>query len=233
MTVLSAIQRACTPIGLGVPAAVFSSTEREHLELQDVANTVALDIADFYDWQKLKTLATITGDGTTTAFNLPSGYSRMLKKAELRASTFPGSPLEHITDTDEWLRIVVSGLTAGIGQWTIYNNQIHILPALANAATAKFFHITDLIVHPASGANKTRFDMDTDTFLLDEVCLEKGIIYLWKRNKGLPYSEELQDFNDSLSERAGNDKGSKILVVGRQRFGNGALEYAWPGTITP
>lgn len=233
MTVLSAIQRACTPIGLGVPTAVFSSTEREHLELQDVANTVAGDMADFYDWQILKAIATITGDGTTTAFSLPSDYGRMLKKAELRASTFPGSPLEHITDTDEWLRIVVSGMTAGIGQWTIYGNQIQILPALANAATAKYFYIKNTIVDPASGSDKARFDMDTDTFLLDEGCLELGIIYKWKRNKGLPYAEELQDYNDKLAERAGNDKGSKILVVGRQRFGNSAAEYAWPGTIVP
>ena len=233
MTVLAAIKRACTPIGLGVPAAVFSSTEREHLELQDVANTVALEIADFYDWQALKAIATITGDGTTTGWSLPSDYSRQLKKAELRASTFPGSPLEHITDTDEWLRIVVSGLTGGIGQWTVYNNYLHILPALANAATAKYFYIKNTIVHPASGVDKTRFDMDSDTFLLDETALEKGIIYRWKRNKGLPYAEELQDFNDKLAERAGNDKGSKALVVGRQRFGSGALEYAWPGTIVP
>lgn len=233
MTVLTAIQRASTSIGLGVPAVVFSSTEREHLELQDVANTVAGDIADFYDWQALKAIATITGDGSDTAFALPSDYGRMLKKAELRASTFPGSPLEHITDSDEWLRIVVSGLTAGIGQWTIYDDEIHILPALANAAAAKYFYIKNTIVHPASGADKTRFTIDTDTFLLDEDALELGIIYRWKRNKGLPYAEELQDYNDKLAERAGNDKGSKILVVGRQRFGNGALEYAWPGTITP
>ncbi len=233
MTVLASIQRASTVIGLAVPTSVFSSTDREHLELQDVANTVAGEIADFYDWQALKAIATITGDGSDTAFSLPSDYGRMLKKAELRASTFPGSPLEHITDTDEWLRIVVSGLTTGIGQWTIYGTQVNILPALANAATAKYFYIKNTIVDPASGVNKTRFDMDTDAFVLDETVLEKGIIYKWKRNKGLPYSEELQDYNDKISERAGNDKGSKILTVGRQRFGNGALEYAWPGTIVP
>ncbi len=232
MTVLSAIQRACTPIGLGVPTAVFSSTEREHLELQDVANRVANDIADFYDWQALKKIATITGDGTTEDWDLPTDYERQLKKASLRSSTFDG-PLEHITDSDEWLDIVVRDLTTARGQWTIYNDQIHIRDALALNATAKYFYIKDTIVHPASGADKVRFDMDTDTFLLDETCLELGIVYRWKRNKGLPYAEEQQDLMDKLSVKAGNDKGSKIIVVGQQRITNGAADFAFPGILGP
>jgi hypothetical protein len=233
MTVLSSIQRASTAIGLAVPSSVFSSTEREHLELQDVANTVARDIADFYDWQVLKAIATITGDGTTTAWSLPSDYGRQLKKAQLWASTFPGAPLEHITDTDRWLGIVVSGFTGTVGQWTIYGDQLHIRPALALNATAKYFYQKNAIVDPASGSNKARFTIDTDVFLLDEDALELGIIYKWKRNKGLPYAEEMQDYNDRFSVRAGNDKGSKIIVVGHQRFGSGAQEYAHPWTIVP
>jgi hypothetical protein len=233
MSVLTALQRASTAIGLAVPAAVFSSTEREHVELQDVANTVARDIADFYDWQVLKAIATITGDGTTTAWSLPSDYGRQLKKAHLWASTFPGAPLEHITDTDRWLGIVVSGFTGTTGQWTIYGDQLHILPALANLATAKYFYQKNAIVDPASGVNKARFTIDTDVFLLDEDSLELGTIYKWKRNKGLPYAEEMQDYNDRLSVRVGNDKGSKILVVGQQRYTSGATEYAWPASIVP
>ena len=56
MTVLSAIQNAAASIALDRPETVFSSAEREHFELQVLANTAALHIAKDYEWQALKAI---------------------------------------------------------------------------------------------------------------------------------------------------------------------------------
>lgn len=234
MTILSAIQDACVNVALAVPTAVFSSTEREHVELASIANSVALQIAKSYDWQALKTIATVTGDASTEDFDLPSDYSRQLMKTTLWVASRPFYPLQHVLDTDLWLGIVTSTASLSLGQWTIYGSQVHIRPALALADTAKYFYITNKIVHPATGANKAAFTIDTDTFLLDEEVLELGIIVAWKQLKGLPYGEDMESYEIALSEAIGRDKGSKILVVGTQRYPNtGDMVYAFPGTITP
>ena len=222
-------------MGLTVPTAVYASTDRENVELADVANTVAEDMARHYDWQVLKTIATITGDGTTEDWSLPTDYGRQLQKAMLWVASRPYYPLQHVTDTDTWLGIVTSDIQLSTGQWTIYGNQVHIMPALASADTAKYYYITKNIVDPVSGANKEAFTLDTDTFLLDEKVLRLGIIWQWKANKGLPYAEDMASYEMALAEAVGRDKGSKNITIGAQRVrgGLGDYEFAWPGTITP
>lgn len=234
MTVLTAIQRASTVLGLTVPAAVFTSTEREHVELQDAANEVAETMARHYDWQRLKTIATLTGDGVTEDFSLPTDYGRQLLKATLWVTSRPFYPLEHVPDSDMWLGIITSDIQVSLGQWTVYGDQIHIRPAMATGDEAKFFYITKNIVDPASGADKPLFTLDTDAFLLDERVLRLGIIWQWKASKGLPYAEDMVNYEIALAEAVGRDKGSKIITVGVQRMRGGMnADYAFPGTIVP
>ena len=231
MTVLTAIQKVSTVIGLEKPLSVFGSTVRELVELQDIANEVAESISKAYDWQILKTIATITGDGATIDFPLPTDYARQIQKTTLWVLSRPFSPLQHVTDTDLWLGIVMSNLVTAIGQWTIYGNQVHIMPALAAADTAKYYYITNAMVMPAAGPNKQYFTLDTDTFLLDERVLRLGIIWQWKSNKGLPYAEDLATYEIALQEAVARDKGSKAITVGFQRSRMAASEYAFPGVL--
>ncbi len=46
MTILSTMQGVSKVIGLDVPSAVFSSTDREHLELAEIANHMGAEIID-------------------------------------------------------------------------------------------------------------------------------------------------------------------------------------------
>ena len=124
MTILTVIQRASTVMGINVPAAVFANTDREYVELADTANEVAESMVRAYDWQALKTIATLTGDDVTEDFSLPSDYGRQLLKATLWVTSRPFYPLEHVPDTDTWLGIVTSSINVSLGQWTIYGGNI-------------------------------------------------------------------------------------------------------------
>lgn len=234
MAVLDAIKQACSVMGLNVPLSVYGQTDRELIELQDVANEVNEGLVRAYDWQSLKTIGTITGDGVTNDFTIATvapDYRRMTQKSTLWVKSRPFYPLEHITDTDLWLGIVTSGLTTTLGQWTIYGDQFHIMPALAAADTAKFYYISAWGVMPASGVNKPRFTLDTDTFRIDERLLRLGIIWQWKANKGLPYAEDMANYEVALQTAIARDKGSKILTVGTQRSSVFGATAAWPGKL--
>lgn len=231
MTILSTIQDAATVIGLAVPSSVYGSSEREHVELAALANEMAKRIAfDTHDWTKLKTLATLTGDGSATTFSYPSDYQRMLKDVRLWPSASPGTPLTHIVDTDEWLSYDVQSFNGVVGRWTMIGSTIGIKPAVANAAAVKFYYITNLIVDPATGSNKTDFTIDTDVFLLDERLLRLAIVWQWKANKGRPYAEDMANYENTLAMRIGEDKGPRVLTVGQQRMPSDA-RVAYPGVI--
>lgn len=234
MTILAVIQDACTVIGLDVPDAVMASTEREHVELRALANTMAKRIAhQTRDWTLLKQLATLTGDGVAESFPMPADYKRMLKKASIWPSNTPMTPLTHYPDTDAWLQIDVQNFTPVCGAWTLIGDRLHIKPVLAAGVTAKFFYLSKLIITPNGGGDPVaEFSNDGDTFRLDEEVLKLGIIWQWKANKGRPYAEDMANYEDALANVAGADKGSNILTVGRGRLPYGA-EHAYPMSVIP
>lgn len=191
MTILSTIQDACKDIGVTIPDAVFTSTTREHVEIRNLANEMAQRIAQAHDWRLFRTLATITGDGTTEDWDFPSDYDRMLKSSDLWSSNY-ATPLTHIDDTNTWLEMDIRQFAFVIGAWTIIGDQIHIKPASAVGETVKYYYASNAIVAPASGSNKTMFTADDDTFRLNERTLRLGIIWQWKANKGQSYAEHLR-----------------------------------------
>jgi len=217
MTILSVCQGVAKVIGIDVPDAVTSSTDREYVELLAVAHTMADRIAKGHEWQMFSTIHTLTGDGSTEDFDLPSDYDRMLVKAQVWSSSLE-SPLSPVVELDKWLELDVQSFDFVINAWTIYGGQMHIKPALASAVTAKFFYQSNLIITPASGSNKTEFNDDDDTFRLSEELLKLGMIWQWRANKGLPYTEDFMNYEQLLSRLVARDKGSRMLRVGKVRL---------------
>ena len=231
MTVLSVVQQTCLKVGVENPTVLFSSTDREMVEFQKLVQECAEEVADAYDWQKLKTLNTITGDGSDTSFDLPSDYDRMIVTASLWSSRYLWA-MDHVVDTDRWLELLTLPYTQVTGSWTIYGGQIHILDTMASGDTAKFFYISNLIIAPASGANKTAFTADDDTFRLSERLLEKCLTYKWLQNKRFDYTEAMNDYNIELASEINKDGGSKPILSGRPPVSWRSPGVAWPGTIS-
>lgn len=231
MTILSVAQLASTVIGVAKPSTLLAATDDTSIQivnaLNEAAQMVAFDAG--HDWTKLKALATYTGDGSTLAFNLPSDYSRMLKKTRLWPSWSPFQPIVHYPDTDEWLGLQVQGWRPVLGGWTIIGTQINFMPAIPAGATVQHYYMRNTIVSAGDGSVKTSFTADDDTFQLGERLLRLAFIYRWKQDRGLDYGEALEDFETAKGTHIGNDKGTNILTVGRQRVPDSHI--AFPGAL--
>jgi hypothetical protein len=231
MTILSAIQNVSTSISITRPDAVFSSQEREHFELQVLANSCASYIASDYEWQAMKALATLTGDGLVTAFSFPGDYDRMLKNAQLW-SYRKAWPLVHITDTDRWLGLEVRQFGYGTSAWSIFGDQINIRPAPESGESVKFYYMSSKWARDEPGLAKAAFTADSDSFRLSERLLELCLIWMWKSTKKLPYAQEKDDYEDFKEKLIVADKGARILRVGRTQYRRGT-KIAYPVAIVP
>lgn len=229
MTILSVCQDACKVIAIDpVPDAVVSSTDRQMVELLHVANEMANRISKGHDWQKFATIHTLDGDGTTEDFELPSDYDRMLIKSQVWSSSLE-TPLSPITDLDYWLGLDVQDFDFVVNAWTIYGGQMHIKPALSSGVTAKFFYQSNKIVTNA-GNTKATFTADDDEFRLNEELLKLGMIWQWRANKGLPYSEDMRNYERALEREVVRDKGSRMIRVGKVRMPRD-VRQAYPQAI--
>ncbi len=235
MTVLSCAQDAGTTL-LGVrPSTLFSTTDLFSLELSVLAKAVAVDnIAKSYDWRGLTKLHTLTGNGATTAFDLPSDFDRMPKVAELHSSLFKTAKFRPVQDLDEWLYIQDNLVTGTPGCWIILGGKIQIFPAMPVGETARFYYMSNNIVAISASAagTKAAFTLETDVLVLPERLLTLGLVWRWRSQKRMEYAEDLTNFEIAKSEEITNDKGRRIITVGRQRVSSGAA-FGYPGVLGP
>lgn len=232
MTVLSVIQNVCLVVAIDRPDQVFASTDREMQEMARLANEIADRLMKVHDWQVLQTIKTYTGDDVAEAHALPDDYDRMVATASMWSSRWTWA-FNHITDPDVWLEYQVVPYTFVNGNWIIFGGSVHVLPVMASTETLKFFYISNKIAQTTGGGEtKAAFTVDTDTLRIPEKLLELGMIWQWRANKGLPYQEDMVNYEKHLNQSIKADAGSNPIVSGNKGFNwkrSGA--WAFPQTV--
>jgi hypothetical protein len=219
MTALTVVQQACVEsLGLKKPDSLFSGDDsRELQELQYILQNASKEICREYDWQVLKRLETITGDGSAASYNLPTSYLRMVSDAKLWSSRL-SAPLRHVVSSDEWLGLDVQGDLPTFGAWHMYADTIKFNPAPSSGEIIKYFYIDNRRVIDRTGDQKINFDEDEDTFQLDEYLLKLCLIWKWKEYKGLAYAEAQATYARELERQIARDGGGKKIIVGTVRM---------------
>ncbi len=231
MAILDVVKGAATVLGLDVPGQVYGATTREMVEMQALANVMASEIVDAYDWQKLLIYNTFTGNGVASAFDMPSDYERMQKTSSLWSSRWLWQTM-HLTSPDQWTELQVRPVATINGYWIIFGNQFHQWPVMALNETVKFFYVSNLTVVANNLSLKTAFSEDADTFRLSERLLKLAIIYRWKQNKGQAYEQAMDDYQVLLLREIDKDTGSKAVISGQPPLSWRGRGIAWPGTVT-
>lgn len=229
MTILSVCQDVAVELSQTRPTTLFNSTPIPFVrELCLHANRAAAAIVKAHDWQKLLSLATLTGDGSETAFDLPDDFDRMPVKARVHSGADMNSNFREVRDLDQWIYLQSHGMTGTPGHWVILNGQMQFMPAIPNGQTARFYYVSKNAVRNQAAVYQSVFAADTDTFRLSEELLALSIVWRWRAAKRVDYSIELENFRLKLAEEIGRESGPKLLTVGRQRL---PAELAYDGTL--
>lgn len=228
MTVLDACSAAGVRLRGKKVTSLFSATEPFLVEIADLVNETARAIAEEHDWQALTKLATLSGDGSATAFAVPADFDRMPKKAELHSSTWQTARFAQARDLDQWLDFQTMAIAGTPGRWIVLGGEMNILPAMSATETARFYYVSRNYVK----GGKSSFSADGDEFVLDERLLTLGLIWRWRAQKRLEYAEDMTNFEIAMARAIGKDRSARLLVIGAQRLPPG-VELAFPGTIVP
>lgn len=209
MTILDVVKQAATQLGLEIPSVVFTNTTRTWIDVQNTINRCAYQILDEYDWERLKQIHVLNGDGAQEDFDFPDDFYRMTRDARLWDSASPAWNVGQV-QSEAWLALDQNKNVSWRSLWTIFGGQMHFRPALYSEQTVRFFYISKNIV----SGDKTEFTADTDAFVLDEKLLRKCLVYNWKKDKGMDYAADLQEYQEALSYAIGSDKGPRRIYEG-------------------
>jgi hypothetical protein len=216
MTILTAIKSAVLRTTGAVVNNVYGSTEQIAVEMADLVNEVATDIAASHDWRALTKVATVTGTGVEN-YALPADYDRMLLNAEIddAATRFWG--YEPFLNVNDWMRFKSGG--GGLlspGGWIILGGELQFYPA--PSGVAQYPYISNQWGRSDLDVAQSGFLADTDTFVLPERLLTLGLIWRWQSQKGMDYSEDMATYEMVLAQAQARDKGARVLRTPTRYF---------------
>src|SRR5690606_31700466 len=116
------------------PAMFFGSAEKFEMEICDIANTVAHDIAQKHEWQALIRIEEFSGNGSVTEYPFPADFDRQLMRSDLQSGHGWLLSYARIADVNEFIRLKSMGLAGYPGIWTIYDDKFHVFPAPASGS---------------------------------------------------------------------------------------------------
>jgi hypothetical protein len=214
MTLLTICQDAANEIGVPSPSAVIGSTDTTAIQLLAAANREGKNLVTGYDWEVLvkeenHTAIANESQGRLTA--IATDFERFSNNTMWNRTSdrkFYG-PLNNT----EWQTLkgsVQSGIT---NYFRIRGGYLLMNPVPTVGDAIYFEYISEWWVDTTGNgdADATRYAADANTTILDENLITLGVIWRFLKQKGLPYDNQLQEYQIKLFEKQAKD-GAKPII---------------------
>lgn len=234
MTLLETLQEFTDRVGnVERPTSVISSTDDTVRQIKALANEVISDITNRgASWAVLQKQATFTsvaaelqGPLSTIA---PYGFKYVILNSLYDRTE--RRPLFGPRNAPRWQEAEALPQTGPFYSFRLWQGNFYLQPAPPASHEIAFEYASDMaILGPASATDwKKRFSDDGDIFQLDDDLLLMGLRWKWRREQGLSYSQEKDDFEAQLTQAIGTEptKGEVNLEGGN----NGDIR---PGIFVP
>lgn len=199
MTLLSSVNEVCDVVNLDRFSTVYGSANPNAQTMVALAQEAGDEIARRGDWQKMLKQAT----AVSSPLAVPTDYERMTPGGAVRTSA--GAFVRPITNSSQWAVIV--GIPSAQPYFFIKAGQVLFSPASAGTGAIVDYVSKNWILKNVGGEVAT-WSADDDTTLFPERLLVKGIMWRWKRQKGLSYDDNLAEFEADLVQELNADRGA-------------------------
>ncbi|MBM3091610.1 hypothetical protein GFB56_12365 [Ensifer sp. T173] len=199
MTLLSAINQVCDVVSLDQFDSIYGSNDPNARTMVALAQEAGDEIARRADWQQLlKERVALSSPEP-----LPDDYERLTPGGAVRSAA--GAFYRPVTNSSQWAVIV--GVVSAQPYFFIKGNQVLFSPAATGVGSVIEYVSKFWVLHDPDGPGDT-LEADDDTTLFPERLLVKGILWRWKRQKGLPFDDNLAEFEADLLQEINADRGA-------------------------
>lgn len=219
-TLLELVSEFAKRQALGTVSAVAASTDTTITQIHGLLNEGNIELADRFDWAALRRAVT---------FALDYSNNEYLKIGDNDA---PGCDIKYIvpdtlwdTDVDlkvhgpltdsQWAENVTRSIWPDPGAYMIRGKGLWI----GRDATGSRNYRMDVgllfAVESGGGDLKEISDADTDVFLLPSRLLLADLKWRWKKEKGLPYAEDMESSERMVKDAIGREGNAPRLSLDR------------------
>lgn len=198
MTLLTAVNKACDILKLTNFSQLIGSGDEAAATMVDFAQDAGEEISRRADWQQMLASATVG----VTPYTLPIDFNRFTPGGGMRTAL--GVFVRPVLNSGEWA--LVKSTPPSQPFYFLRNNTAEFSPTSVTPGVV-FDYVTNTFILSAS-VKKATWGSDSDTTLFPERLLTMGIIWRYKRQKGLVYEDELAEFEGALATEAKADRGA-------------------------
>lgn len=214
MTLLQIIQDAADEIGIGRPTSVVSSTDIQVRQLLAMANREGKDLVKRASWQECQKEATFTTVATEDQGTVESkapGFNWNSNQTMWNRTT------QRLVDgglsAQEWQYRKASVATGPYHDFRIRNKNLYLFPTPPAGETVAFEYISRYWCQSSGGTGQERWVADTDTGILSEDIMTIGVIWRFKKAKGLDYTEDFNTYESQVLDAIARNGGKQVLSM--------------------
>lgn len=208
------VQTACQQLSLPSPAAVYGSTDETAVLMGSLANLAGILLTDQFNWQDLQKPFEITGDGTTTEWDLPDDMSSIIDNTGWSYAI--RRPVV-ILNAQQW---------AAISTWLsqsfyinpacrLYQNKLQFMTAPPAGGKITFqYRVGNWVIDGTQANTYKQFcTVDTDIPRFDWLMMVLAIKVKWLEQKGMNTLSAQSDLNDRYNQLTQRDEVAPTLTL--------------------
>ena len=224
--IVDVLKRAARECSVTDPDSWVTATGQAQVELRDdfMLETIE-EIVDRVDLPSpIGKQTTITGDGSED-YALPADFKRLMRTPtavyETTTTRRAGVP---ITSDGDWTHLKTIGAAGAFRYFRIQgydgNFTIGFLANPASGQSVTVSYVSNLWMANAAGTTGTMFTAEDDVLLLPRRVVELGIVWRFRKRKGLDYASTLAEYESNLGRLVTDSRSMRSI-----HFGDSGRDY--------
>lgn len=218
-TLLQIVTAACDELGIQRPTSVVGSSDQQVQQLLALANREGKELSSregiHGGWPQLRKEHTITTVSSQADYAFPSDLQYFMNTTAWdRTQKWP---LRGPISPTEW-QVLKSGTIGSVGPRTrfrIMAGEIYFDPTPASSGdTLVIEYYSDTWCESGAGTAQRLWAADTDVPVLPDDCFILGLMWRFRRAKGLDYAEEFNAYEEEVGKELGRSGMAPVLELG-------------------
>lgn len=227
-TVAAMMDEAADDCSVAPPSSWIAAATLTYRDLKRFLRQTITELQDRVDWPDPITLdTTISGNGDVS-YALPSDFKRLTRDDyTVYETTSVRRPCVPVHTNGQWTWLNQMGSASGDRYYRLAGTEedgytLSFFQTPATGISIKVSYVTKNWLD-ISGTPSDVWTNNTDTLLLPRDIVQMGVVWRFRRRKGLPFLDRMNEYEANLARKANDARGIRKVDMS----GGGKMRSPW------